>query len=883
MPPITDADAVRRAFTDYFAQRGHKLVASSPLIPTHPTAPMFTNAGMNQFVPYFLGEEAAPWPRATSVQKVVRLSGKHNDVDEVGRTRRHLTFFEMLGNFSFGDYFKEDAIAFAWELLTEVVGFDGDRLWITVHDTDTEAEAIWHEQVGVPMERIQRMGDDENFWEMGDTGPCGRNSEVHLDCGPEWGDEGGPKHGAGDRYLEFWNLVFMENFRHPDGSLTDLPRKNVDTGGGFERWLMLLEGAPTVFDTGVLRPIISTVESLTGRTYVPGHGVGDDETTFALRLIADHARTMTYLVADGVAPSNEGRGYVLRGVIRRAIRRAYQLGVDKHVLAPLVGSVVEVMGGAYPELRQKGDAIAEVVDREEGRFRQTLRAGSILLDEAIGDGHISGEVAFKLHDTYGFPIEITTEVAAERSVPLDRSGFDALMERQRDMAKAAAKKSVVSAEGIEGYRQLVDQYGPTEFLGYGNATETEASVLAVLPAASASGSGSASNEDGVVRYEVFLDRTPFYAEGGGQVGDIGVIRTGTGLANVIDTTPALPGLHRHLVEVVEGTIEAGQDAYASIDAHRREAIRRNHTGTHLLHATLREQLGPHVHQQGSYVGPDRLHFDINHHQPVAADELARVEAIVNERVLANEAVRAYETTMEHAKELGALMFFGDKYGEVVRVVEAGSHSVELCGGTHVHLLGTIGPLKVLSERSIGSNMRRVEAVTGAASLQLLADDERALARAAELLRTTPDEVVDGIERLLAREKELRDQVRSLRVEAARGEATSLAASAVDGVVVARRDGVAPDDLRGLALAVRQAPGARVRAVVLVGSPDGERVALVSAVTKDSGLVAGELIAEAARLTGGGGNPKAADVGVAGGKDPSRIDDALAAVRAKLGL
>jgi len=870
MPPL-DADAIRRAYTDYYVQRGHVLVPSSPLIPTHPSAPMFTNAGMNQFVPYFLGEEAPPWPRATSVQKVVRLSGKHNDVDEVGRTRRHLTFFEMLGDFSFGDYFKEEAIVYKWELLTEVMGFDGDRLWITVHDTDGEAEAIWHERAGVPMERIQRMGDEDNFWEMGETGPCGRNSEIHLDCGPEWGEEGGPKFGAGDRYVEFSNLVFMENFRHPDGSLTDLPKKNVDHGAGFERWLMLMEGVPTVFDTDVLRPIIATAESVTGRAYVPGKGVGQEETTFALRLIADHARTMTFLVGDGVAPSNEGRGYVLRGVIRRAIRHAHQLGVDKPVLAQLVTSVVDVMGGAYPELRQKADAIAEVIDREEGRFRQTLRAGSVLLEEEIGKGAISGDVAFKLHDTYGFPIEITSEVAEERSVPLDRAGFDALMEAQRDRAKAAAKKTVVSAEGIEGYRQLVDEHGLTEFLGYGDVTETEAAVLAVLPAP--------PTEDDVTRYEVFLDRTPFYAEGGGQVGDIGVIRTGTGLANVIDTTPALPGLHRHLVEVVEGSIEAGQDAYASIDGARRQAIRRNHTGTHLLHATLRDALGPHVHQQGSYVGPDRLRFDINHHQPVSPEELARVEAIVNERVLANEAVRAYETTMDHAKEMGALMFFGDKYGEVVRVVEAGSRSVELCGGTHVHALGTIGPLKVLSEQSIGSNMRRVEAVTGSASLQLLADDDRALHRAAELLRTTPDEVVEGIERLLAREKELRNELRQLRTTAARGEAQSLAAAAVDGVVIARRDGVPADDLRELALAVRSLPG--VRAAVLIGSPDGERVALVSAVTKDSGLVAGELIAEAAKLTGGGGNPKAADVGVAGGKDISKIDDALAAVRAKL--
>ena len=864
--PTMDVNSLRRAFTDFFVARAHTSVPSLGLIPNHPTAPMFTNAGMNQFVPYFLGEERPPYPRATSVQKVVRLSGKHNDVDEVGRTRRHHTFFEMLGNFSFGDYFKEDAIRWSWELLTEIVGFDGDRLWPTVHISDDDAADIWRDTIGVPAERIQRL-DKDNFWEMGDTGPCGPCSEIHYDTGPEWGDEGGPAHGASDRYIEFWNLVFMQNFRHADGSLTDLPSKNIDTGGGLERWLMLLQGTPTTFETDVFTPIVATVETLSRTPYDPNAG----EVTFAQRLIADHARTMTFLISDAVAPSNEGRGYVLRGVIRRAIRRGYQLGIETQMLAPLVDTVVDVMGEAYPELRQKRDSIKEVVDLEEGRFRQTLRAGSVLLEEELATGRLSGAVAFKLHDTFGFPIEITAEVAEERHVPLDREGFDQLMEEQRSRARERQKKTVVTEEGIEGYRRILDEFGPTEFLGY-EGEESEAKVVAVIPM---------ETEDGTL-YEVFLDRTPFYAEGGGQIGDIGQIRTGASLLEVVDTTPALPGLNRHVAKLVEGDLpNAGTDAYAAIDHHRREHIRRNHTGTHLLHATLRELLGQHVHQQGSYVGPDRLRFDVNHHQPISAEELERVETIVNERILTNQAVRAYETTMTAAKEMGALMFFGDKYGEVVRVVEAGSHSVELCGGTHVHALGTIGPLKIIGEGSIGSNMRRVEAVTGTAALRNINDDERTLQRAAQMLRTTPDEIVESIERLLQREKELRDQLKQFQREMARGEASQLVSSAIDGYVVARRDGVSPDDLRELAIAIRNEPA--VKAVVLVGSPDGERVALVSAVTKDSGLVAGELIADAAKLTGGGGNPKAPDIGVAGGKDASRIDDAIKAVRAKLGI
>ena len=860
-----DANRLRKGWVDFFVGRGHTQVPSSGIIPHHPTAPMFTNAGMIQFVPYFLGEEPAPWPRATSIQKCIRLSGKHNDVDEVGRTRRHFTFFEMLGNFSFGDYFKAEAIPMAWELLTETLGFDGDRLWMTVHESDDEAEQIWHDVVGVPMDRIQRLGDKDNFWEMGDTGPCGPCSEIHFDCGPEWGDEGGPAHGGGDRYLEFWNLVFMQYFRRPDGGLEDLPKKNVDTGGGMERFLMLLNDTPTAFETDALYPMVETVRSITGRPYTPE---APDEDTFGIRLVADHSRSMSFLVSDGVVPSNEERGYVLRSVIRRAVRRLYQLGVDRPVLPELIGTVVDTLGEAYPDLVRNRDAIVTIIGQEEERFRHTLKGGSVLLEEELAaSGRVSGEVAFKLHDTFGFPIEITEEIAAERGVELDRAGFDAAMAAQKQRSKAASGKAIVTA-GAEGYRDILEQYGTTDFVGYEHV-QSKAEVVAVLP-----------RDDG--RVEVFLDRTPFYAEGGGQVGDIGLIVTSDGArVKVLDTTQPVTGLHRHLAEVVDGELQPGDEVTAAVDVVWREGSRRNHTGTHLLHASLRELLGAQVRQQSSYVGPDRLRFDINHHQPLSTEEIEEVERLVNDAVMANEPVRTYETTMEHAKELGALMFFGDKYGDVVRVVEAGHRSTELCGGTHVHALGSIGPLKVLSEGSIGSNLRRVEAVTGTGALATMVHDRRLLGRVAELLRTKPDDVPEAIERVFARQKELEGELKLMRANAARAGARQLAAAGEKGFVVARQDGLTADELRDLAVAVRNEPG--IQAVVLIGSPDGERVSLVSAVRKGIDLVAGELLVDAARTVGGGGNPKAADVGVAGGKNPAAIDEAIAVAREKLGL
>jgi alanyl-tRNA synthetase len=854
-----DANGLRRAWLDFFAAKDHTRVASSGLIPTHPTAPLFTNAGMNQFVPYFLGEEPAPYPRATSVQKCVRTA----DIDIVGTTTRHCTFFEMLGNFSFGDYFKERAIPLAWELATTVLGYDGDRLWATVHTSDDEGEQIWRDVVG--LDRVQRLGDEDNFWEMqkGGTGPCGPNSELFLDRGPSYGPDGGPANDTeGERYLEFWNLVFIQYNRQPDQSLVPLPRPGVDTGAGFERNLCLLQDVDWVFETDVYRPILDRAQSLTGRRYRD-----DPKTDVSLRIMADHARSSAFLVSDGVPPSNDERGYVVRRLIRRMVRHAYQLGVDRPVTPELLEAVGESMGEAYPDLMKSLDAVTGVISREEDRFRTTLRSGSLLLDEELATGRVAGETAFKLHDTFGFPIELTEEIAAERGVEVDRAGFDTAMAEQRQRAKAGRKVGALAGGSTDRYLEILNESGTTEFTGYAEC-ESKGRIVAILDA-------------GEGRLEVFLDRTPFYAEGGGQVGDTGTIFTDTGTLRVLDTTYALPGLHRHLCEPVDGEVEPDQEALAVIDIERREAIRRNHTGTHLLHWALREVLGAHVKQQGSLVAPDYLRFDFSHHQPVSDEEMERIEELVNGRVLDNEPVRAYETSKEHAAEIGAIAFFGDKYGDIVRVVEAGDRSMELCGGTHVSALGMIGPIKVTTEQSIGSNMRRIFALTGAGSLEHFRHEEEVLERAATLLRTKPEELPDAVERVLARQKSLEDELKALRSQLARGESRTLAATAENGWVVARFDGLAADQLKDLAVAVREEP--EVRGVVIVGSPDGERVALVASVEKGVSPTAPELIAPAAKLVGGGGGGKNAELAQAGGRDVTKIDEALSDVRSRLGL
>jgi alanyl-tRNA synthetase len=861
MAPRTSAE-LRRAWTDFFVARQHTSVPSASLIPTHPSAPMFTNSGMMPFVPYFLGEEPVPFnpPRAVSVQRCVRAGGKHNDLDAIGRSPRHLSFFEMLGNFSFGDYFKADAITWAWEFVTEVLELDAGRLWVTVHESDDEAEELWADGVGFPRERIQRLGRD-NFWEMGETGPCGPSSEIFWDYGPEVGPGGGPANPAAeDRYVEIWNLVFPQYLRGTDGHLSDLPSRNIDTGAGLERIMAVLVGSPSLYACDSLAALVDEAQSVTG------HRLGESELgDIALRLMADHARTMTFLVTDGVIPSNEDRGYVLRRIIRRAIRFAYLLGVERPVLPAMVERTIGLMGDAYREIAGGRDLVLPIITREEESFRRTLASGSQILDSQLDRlqpaGTLPGSVAFQLHDTYGFPFEVTQETAELRGFDVDVAGFEEAMEEQRRRARAASRSGgVATGDEVAEQQRLLAEHGPTVFTGR-DEYETKATVI------------------GIVGDGLYLDRTPFYAESGGQVGDTGHVITPTGIVDVTDTTYGLPGLHRHTFVVREGTVEVGQQADARIDGERRDAIRRNHTGTHILHWALREVLGSHVKQQGSLVAPDRLRFDFSHFEPVSAEQIRRIEDIANREILDNAPVRHFETTMNEARELGAIAFFGDKYGDIVRVLEAGRHSVELCGGTHVRRLGDIGPVKVVAEGSIGSNLRRIEAITGFGPIERLRDVEDLVARTADTLGTAPDEVPAAAERLRGELRAARDEIKALRRQAAGSRAGELAAAAVEGVVVARVDGLAPDEVRDLAVAVRQQPG--VRAAVIGGEkPDGG-VVLAAAATREGGLHAGELIAEAARTVKGGGG-KGPELAQAGGKDASRLDEALDQVRAAAG-
>jgi len=859
-PPQT-ADQLRSAFLDYFAGKGHAVVPSASLIPHDPTV-LFTVAGMVPFKPYFVGDEVPPFSRAVSSQKCARAGGKHNDLDDVGRTKRHLVFFEMLGNFSFGDYFKNEIIPWSWELTTETFGLDGDRLWITVHESDDEAEAIWHEQVGVPMDRIQRLGDKDNFWQMGDTGPCGPCSEIHIDRGAAFGPAGGPLHDThGDRYMEFWNLVFMQYNQAPDGSRTLLPKPSIDTGLGLERMLCLLQGVDAVWETSLMQPLIDQACSLTGRSYLAGDY--DDRDSFAMRVLAEHARSAAMLVSDGVFPSNENRGYVLRRIIRRAVRYAYLLGTEKLVMPSLVDTAVDVMGTAYPDVLTNRDFIVNVLTREEERFRQTLKTGLVILEDELTThtDSLPGSTAFLLHDTYGFPLELTQEIAGERGVAVDNAGFDAEMKSQRERAKAGRKGNATDDDRLDGYREVVEQHGITEFVGYTDDS-AEATVVAVLP--------GSTLDDGTDTVEIFLDRTPFYAEAGGQVGDTGVIRTDGGIAHVLDTTYALPGLRRHTARIESGEILVGDIATASIDVARRDAIRRNHTGTHILHHALRTVLGEHVKQAGSLVGPDRLRFDFSHYEAVTADEIRQIELIANKETLANSPARSFETTKDEATALGAIAFFGDKYGDVVRVLEVGT-SIELCGGTHVRAAGDIGTIKVLGESSVGSNLRRIEATTGENTVRLLQRDSAAVAEAARLVGSPADELVVGVQRRLDEIKSLHDELKAMRAKLAVGRAAEIAAASTDGRVILRIDGLAPGDLRELAIAVRQQSGVEI--VVLGGVSDTGGVSLVAAVTPASGRVAGDLIKDAAKAVGGGGGGKG-DIATAGGKNPEGLDEAL---------
>ncbi len=857
------AAELRRVFTEFFTERDHQVIPSASLIP-HDQTLLFVNSGMVPFKSFFVGEEKPSHPRAVSVQKCVRAGGKHNDLDEVGRTSRHLTFFEMMGNFSFGDYFKEQAIPQAWEFFTEVLGLDPERLWVTVHTSDDEAEDIWANTVGIPMERIQRLGDD-NWWRMADTGPNGPSSEIFWDKGSEYGPEGGPANPEADeRYVEIWNLVFMQFETDENGDSTPLPKPSIDTGAGLERILSVLQGKDSVFEIDEIARLISRASEITG--YEIG---ADDNSDLALRVLAEHARTMTFLISDGVFPSNEDRGYVLRRIMRRAIRFAYLLGVTDLVTPSLVDTVVEIMEKDYPQLTASHELVRATVGREETQFRRTLANGLRILDEQLEQietgGELPGSVAFLLHDTYGFPYEVTEEVILERGYTLDRAGFETDMAEQRERAKAA-RKGIVQAADHEQVQTLVDGGGLTEFVGRDELSEVPTNIQLLTGL-------------GTKTVSIFLDRSPFYAESGGQVGDTGTIITDSGTATVLDTVYAVPGVQRHLVRITDGQIVAGQKATASVDTDRRDAIRRHHTGTHILHWALREVLGNHVQQQGSMVSPERLRFDFSHFEPVTPDQIAAIEDMVNAELLKNSPVKHPEVSKDEAEKMGAIAFFGDKYGDLVRVLDAGP-SLEFCGGTHVSALGDIGLLKIISEGSIGSNLRRVEAVTGTGAIDLLRHEQAIISQAAAVLNVPTGDVLDGLGKRLTEMKALKSEVADLKGQLAAGQAEALVDKAVDGVVIARVDGIGRDELKELAVALRDQEG--IRAAVLGGAPTGGGAALVAAVTGDSGLHAGELIAAGSSAIKGGGG-KAPDLAMAGGKDPEGLDQALTLARSAAGL
>ena len=845
---VLTAKSIRREFIDFYVARDHFHESSDSLIPDDSTL-LFTNSGMVQFKSYLTGEQPAPWPRAVTVQKCARAGGKHNDLEEVGRTSRHLTFFEMMGNFSFGDYFKSEACAFAWEFVTKNLGLDPERLWITVHETDDEAAAIWEKEVGVSADRIQRL-DEDNYWRMADTGPCGPCSEIFWDKGPEHGEEGGPAHGGEERFVEIWNLVFMQFEQHADGSQTPLPAPSIDTGLGLERVLSVLQGVDSVWETDEFSTLLKSISELTQVEQKESESFD-----VSMRILADHARSSTFLINDGVFPSNEDRGYVLRRIIRRAVRHAWLLGVEDQIMASLVDVVVEMMGSDYPELAQNHDYIRGVIDREEEGFRETLRSGLTILDTAI-DGlkageSLDGQVIFKLHDTYGFPLELTEEITRERGISIDSEGFSEAMNQQKERAKAARKEN--GTTDISGdLRPLLEEHGSTSFVGR-EENKTEAEVLYIE------------------NNYVVLDRTPFYAESGGQIGDTGTLTNAKGTVRVIDTKLALDGLHVHETEDNELEIAVGDKLVAEIDVTRRTDIRRNHTATHLLHAALRRVLGEHVKQQGSWVGPDRLRFDFSHYAAVQPGEIRDIEDMVNMEVLNNSLCNHYETSKEKAEAAGAVAFFGDKYGDRVRVLEAGPNSIELCGGTHVDALGDIGAFKIITEGSVGANIRRIEAITGPAPINRLRDLESTLTSASEKLGVPIDDVLEGIDKRIAENKEIKNELNEVRRALALNQVDALAKTAENGLVITQVTGVDQDGLRELAATISSRDG--IRAVVLGLAPEGGGAALVSTVTPDSGLDAGVLVSESAKTIGGGGRLNS-EMTIIGGRQPENLQEAL---------
>ncbi|MFG2756450.1 alanine--tRNA ligase [Streptomyces wuyuanensis] len=876
---------IRRRWLSFFEERGHTVVPSASLIADDPTL-LLVNAGMVPFKPYFLGETKPPAPRATSVQKCVRTP----DIEEVGKTTRHGTFFQMCGNFSFGDYFKEGAIKYAWELLTSPqdkggYGLEPEKLWITVYLDDDEAERIWREVVGVPAERIQRLGKKDNFWSMGVPGPCGPCSEINYDRGPEFGAEGGPAVND-ERYVEIWNLVFMQ-YERGEGSgkedfeiVGDLPSKNIDTGLGLERLAMILQGVQNMYETDTLRVVIDKATELTGVRY------GDDhESDVSLRVVADHIRTSVMLIGDGVTPGNEGRGYVLRRIMRRAIRNMRLLGATGPVVSALVDVVIKTMGQQYPELETDRKRVETVALAEEARFLKTLNAGTNVLDGAVtearnaGSSVLSGDKAFLLHDTWGFPIDLTLEMAAEQGLSVDEDGFRRLMKEQRERAKADAKAKKTGHADLSAYREVADSAGATEFTGYTH-TDGESTVVGLLVDGVPSPAASEGDE-----VEVVLDRTPFYAEGGGQLADQGRIKLDTGaVIEVRDVQQPVPGVSVHKGSVQVGEVTVGASAHASIDVRRRRAIARAHSATHLTHQALRDALGPTAAQAGSENSPGRFRFDFGSPAAVPGTVLTDVEQRINE-VLARELdVQAEVMSIDEAKKQGAIAEFGEKYGERVRVVTIGDFSKELCGGTHVHNTAQLGLVKLLGESSIGSGVRRIEALVGADAYNFLAKEHTVVAQLQELVKGRPEELPEKIATMLGKLKDAEKEIEKFRAEKVLQAAAGLAESAKDihgtALVTGRvPDGTSADDLRKLVLDVRgRIPGDRPAVVALFTTANGRPLTVIATneAARERSLKAGELVRTAAKTLGGGGGGKP-DVAQGGGQNPEAVGDAIDAV------
>jgi len=863
------ANEIRRTFLDFFAERGHKVWPSASLVPEDPRAPLLTTAGMVQFLPFFYGEKALDPPRAVSCQ----VSARTTDIENVGLTARHLTTFEMLGNFSFGDYFKAEAIAWAWELSTDVYGLDPDRIWATVYDTDDESAEIWRDAVGLPSARIIRRGFEDNYWWI-PSGPGGPCSELFYDRGPAFGEVEGFE--DGDRIMEYWNLVFTQYEVDGRGQVVrDLPQRNVDTGSGLERVAQILQEVPTAYDTDLLRPILAVAEELTGQRYG-----ADAKRDISLRIIGEHVRAATFLIGDGVMPSNEDRGYILRRLIRRAARHAKILGVDEVVLPKIIPAVIGVMGEPYPNLGANQAFIEQVLDSEEGSFRATLGRGMVMLDQAIGSARsakesaVGGDVAFKLHDTYGFPLELTEEIARDAGFDVDRGTFERLMDEQRERARLARKEAAV--DDTDALRRVLADHGASAFIGY-DRIEDEAKVLAVIRGGELADVAREGDE-----IEIVLDATPFYPEGGGQIGDSGVIETDGGRLEVSDVQRKLGELIVHTARVAAGEIAPGVVARAAVDRETREATQRSHSATHIVHALLRGALGEHARQAGSLVAPGRLRFDFHHFESVPAEVLAAVEASVNAHLLADETVKPYETTMEEARNRGALMLFEEKYGDIVRVVEIGDYSIELCGGTHVGHTAQIGAVKLLGEASIGSNLRRIEALTGAEAIADFRRSQAVLEHIATLLRATPEEAPARIEKLLADLKAAEHDLRKAHQAGRREQAGDLATQAQKygdtSVVIAEVPGLQTKELQDLAIAVRESVGGPA-VVVLVSAADG-RAGIVAALDKETAgrVQPRALIADAARAIGGGAGGKG-EVATGGGANADGVAEALRLARA----